>query len=64
MITNQHQRTKQRDWTQHPIPAPHTKFTETTKALSGYTKSYEVSIKNDEDPLIQLQDTRLAIEYN
>ena len=57
-------RTKQREWTQHPIPAPRTKFTETTKALSGYTKSYEVSIKNDEDPLIQLQDTRLAIEYN
>ena len=57
-------RTKQRDWTQHPIPAPRTKFTETTKALSGYTKSCEVSIKNDEDPLTQLQGTRLAIEYN
>ena len=57
-------RTKPRDWTQRPIPAPRTKFTETIKALSGYTKSYEVSIRNDEDPLIQLHDTRLAIEYN
>ena len=32
------------------------------KALKGYTASYEISIKNKEDPLIQLQNTRKAVE--
>ena len=30
------------------------------KALKGYTKSYEIAIKNDKDILEQLQNTRLA----
>ena len=30
-----------------------TKIEQTKKALKGYTKSYEISIKNDKDPLIQ-----------
>ena len=29
--------------------------------MKGYTKSYEIAIKNDEDILEQLQNTRLAI---
>ena len=37
---------------------------ETNKALKGYTKSYEISIKNDKDPLIQLQSTRKEIEIH
>ena len=44
-----------------PIPAPRTKITEKSKALKGYTKSYEIAIKNDKDILEQLQNTRLAI---
>ena len=33
---------------------------EKSKALKGYTKSYEIAIKNDTDVLEQLQNTRLA----
>ena len=44
-----------------PIPAPRTKITEKSKALKGYTKSYEIAIKNYKDILEQLQNTRLAI---
>ena len=32
------------------------------QALQGYTKSYEISIKNKKDPLLQLQKTREALE--
>ena len=32
------------------------------QALQGYTKSYIISIKNDKDPLLQLQKTRMALE--
>ena len=32
------------------------------QALKGYTKSYEISIKNNKDPLLQLQNTRIALE--
>ena len=35
---------------------------ETNKALKGYTKSYEVNIKNNKDPLLQLQNTRKGVE--
>ena len=44
-----------------PIPAPRTKITEKSKALKGYTKLYEIAIKNDKDILEQLQNARLAI---
>ena len=44
-----------------PIPAPRTKIMEKCKALKGYSKSYEIAIKNDKDILEQLQNTRLAI---
>ena len=45
-----------------PVPAPRTKIEQTDKALKGYTKSYEISIKNNKDPLAQTQNTRKAIE--
>ena len=48
--------------TKKPTPLPRTKIEEVGKALKGYTKSFEISIKNDKDPLVQLQNTRLAIE--
>ena len=46
-----------------PVPAPRTKIEQTDKALKGYTKSYEISIKNNKDPLTQMQNTRNAIEH-
>ena len=47
-----------------PIPEPRTKIIEIDKALKGYTKSYEIGIKNTNDPLEQLQNTRLAIKHH
>ena len=44
-----------------PVPAPRTKIEQTEKALKGFTKSYEINIKNDKDPLVQLQNTRKAV---
>ena len=49
--------------TYKPVPAPRTKIEQTDKALKGYTKSYEISIKNNKDPLTQMQNTRKAIEH-
>ena len=48
--------------TEKPIPAPRTKIEQTVTALRGYTQSYEIIIKNYEDPFIQMNNTRLAIE--
>ena len=47
-----------------PVPAPRTKIEQTDEALKGYTKSYEISIKNNKDPLVQLQNTRKAAAYH
>ena len=50
--------------TKKPVPLPRTKIEQATKALKGYTKSFEIDIKNNKDPLAQLQNTRKAIEYH
>ena len=55
-------RTKQ-NAVKKPVPTPRTKIEQTDKALKGYTKSYEISIKNNKDPLAQMQNTRNAIEH-
>ena len=55
-------RTKQHT-VKKPVPTPRTKIEQTDKALKGYTKSYEISIKNNKDPLAQMQNTRKAIEH-
>ena len=47
--------------TKKPVPAPRTKIEQTDKALKGFTKSYEINIKNNKDPLVQLQNTRKAV---
>ena len=47
-----------------PSPAPRTRIEETNKALNGYTSSYKISIKHSIDPLLQLQNTRKAVEYH
>ena len=44
-----------------PVPTQRTQITEVARAFKGYTKSYEVGIKNETDPLIQMSSTRLAI---
>ena len=44
-----------------PVPAPRTKIEQTDKALKGYTKSFQIDIKNNIDPLEQLQKTRKAV---
>ena len=45
-------------------PLPRTKIEQAAKALKGYTKSFEIGIKNNKDPLAQLQNTRKATEYH
>ena len=47
-----------------PITTPRTKIKEITQALRGYTKSFEIGIKNNKDPLLQLQNTSLAIKHH
>ena len=49
--------------TKKPTPLPRTNIEELNTAMKGYTKSFEIDIKNDKDPLLQLQNTRLAIEH-
>ena len=50
--------------TKKPVPSPRTKIEQVAKALKGFTKSFEIGIKNNKDPLEQLQNTRKAIEYH
>ena len=50
--------------TKKPIPSPRTKIEQVAKALKGYTKSFEIGIKDDKNPLAQLQNTRKAIEHH
>ena len=50
--------------TKKPVPLPRTKIKQVDKALKGYTKSFEISIKHKKDPLFQLQNTRKAAEYH
>ena len=40
------------------------KINEKAKALKGYTKSFEIGIKNNKDPLKQLQSTRKGIKFH
>ena len=50
--------------TKKPVPLPRTKIDPVAKALKGFTKSFEIGIKNNKDPSAQLQNTRKAIEYH
>ena len=47
-----------------PVPAPRTKIEQTDEALKGFTKSFEISIENNKDPLVQLQNTRKAAAFH
>ena len=61
---------------QAPIPAPRTKkpsekpvpekrtiISQVEKALKGFTKSFDVELRDNKDPLLQLQKSRRAVEY-
>ena len=50
--------------TKKPVPLRRTKIDKVAKALKGFTKSFEIGIKNKKDPLEQLQNTRKAVEYH
>ena len=45
-------------------PTPRTQINQVDKALKGYTQSFEIGIKNNKDPLLQLQNTKKAVEYH
>ena len=50
--------------TKKPVPLLRTNITQLNQALKGFTKSFEISIINNKDPLTQLQNTRKAVEYH
>ena len=45
-----------------PVPTPRTVIKQIDKALNGFVKSYEIDLRNDKDPLIQMQNTRKGVE--
>ena len=49
-----------------PIPTPPKKRTiiaQIQQALQGFTKSFDIELRDNKDPLVQLQESRKAIEY-
>ena len=61
-----------RNMVQAPIPAPRTKkptpekrtiIAQVETALRGYTKSFDIQLRDKINPLIQLQKSRQAINY-
>ena len=53
---------------QAPIPALRTEkrtiISQVEKALKGYTKSFDIELRDKKDPLLQLQKSRRAVEYH
>ena len=45
------------------IPEKRTIITQVEKALKGYTQSFEIELRDEKDPLVQLQKSRRAIEH-
>ena len=52
----------QRTVKRKPVPTPRTVIKQIDKALKGFVKSYEIDLRNDKDPLIQMQNTRKGVE--
>ena len=46
-----------------PVPEKRTIISQVEKALKGYTQSFEVELRDEKDPLVQLQKSKRAIEY-
>ena len=57
-------RTKKPTVQSKPIPALRTIIKETDRAMKGYTSSYKINIKHSTDPLLQLQNTRIALGHH
>ena len=55
-------RTKKKMLAKKPVPTPRTIIKQTDKALKGFAKSYEINIRNNRDPLVQMQNTRKGAE--
>ena len=49
--------------TKKPIPEKRTIISQVEKALKGYTQSFELELRDEKDPLVQLQKSRRAIEH-
>ena len=47
-----------------PVAASRTKIEEKSKALKGYTKSFEITIRNDTDPLDKTQKRKQEKQFN
>ena len=45
-----------------PVPTPRTVIKQIDKALKGFVKSYEIDLRNNKDPLVQMQNTRIGAE--
>ena len=48
---------------QTPIPTPRTIISQVETALRGFTKSFDIQLRDKKDPLIQSQKSRQAIQY-
>ena len=46
-----------------PVPKKRTIISQVEKALKGHTQSFKVELRDEKDPLVQLQKSRIAIEY-
>ena len=44
-----------------PVPAPRTQISEKQRAFKGFKRSLKIGLNSNRDPLVQLQNTRLAI---
>ena len=49
--------------TKKPVPEKRTIISQVEKALKGYTQSFDVELRDEKDPLLQLQKSRRAVEY-
>ena len=46
-----------------PIPKKRTIIAQIQQALQGFTKSFDIELRDNKDPLVQLQESRKASEY-
>ena len=46
-----------------PIPKKRTIIAQIQQALQGFTKSFDIELRDNKDPLVQLQESRKTIEY-
>ena len=49
--------------TKKTVPEKRTIISQVEKALKGYTKSFDIELRDKKDPLLQLQKSRRAVEY-